>query len=76
MLKTRQRLWFNIIVIKDKSKFDVIHQFTSIGKVKEAFDLTIREGVRFFPEIAPIQPTSVLEALLANSVPWAIAVST
>ncbi|MGK7900154.1 MAG: hypothetical protein AB4352_01845 [Hormoscilla sp.] len=51
-------------------------QFTSISKVKEAFDLTIRERVRFFPDVAPIQPSPVLEALLANSVPWAIAVST
>ncbi|MGL5065314.1 MAG: hypothetical protein ACRC62_35535 [Microcoleus sp.] len=30
-------------------------QFTTIGKVKEAFNLSILEGTRFLPEIEPIE---------------------
>jgi hypothetical protein len=51
-------------------------QFTTITKVKEAFNLTTVEGIRFFPEIEPIQPSTVLKTLLETNIPWAIATST
>lgn len=51
-------------------------QFTTIGKVKEAFNLAIVEGMRFLPEIEPIAPTTALQTLLATNIPWAIATST
>ena len=50
-------------------------QFT-FSKVKEQFDLTIAEGIRFFPEhIAPIAPSPKLLAILED-IPWVIAVDT
>jgi len=50
-------------------------QFT-FSKVKEQFNLTIAEGIRFFPDnVAPIAPSSKLLAILED-VPWAIAVDT
>jgi len=50
-------------------------QFT-FSKVKEQFDLTIAEGIRFFPDcIAPIAPSPKLLAILED-IPWAIAVDT
>ena len=51
-------------------------QFTTIGKVKAAFNLTAIEGIRFLPEIEPIAPTTVLQTLLETNLPWAIATST
>ena len=51
-------------------------QFTTIGKVKEAFNLTAVEGIRFLPEIEPIAPTTALQTLLETNLPWAIATST
>lgn len=51
-------------------------QFTTIGKVKVAFNLTVIEGIRFLPEIEPIAPTTVLQTLLETNLPWAIATST
>jgi hypothetical protein len=51
-------------------------QFTTITKVKEAFNLTTVEGIRFLPEIDPIQPSTVLKTLLETNIPWAIATST
>lgn len=51
-------------------------QFTTIGKVKAAFNLTVIEGIRFLPEIEPIAPTTVLQTLLETNLPWAIATST
>jgi hypothetical protein len=44
-------------------------QFTSIGKVKEAFGLTTIEGPQFLPDIAPISPSATLSAYLAESLP-------
>lgn len=50
-------------------------QFT-FSKVKEQFDLTIAEGIRFFPDhIAPIVPSPKLLGILED-IPWAIAVDT
>ena len=48
-------------------------QFTTITKVKEAFNLTTVEGIRFLPEIAPIQPGSPLSANLEETLPLAVA---
>jgi len=48
----------------------------SIDKAKRDLELTIVEGVRFFPEtIAPITPSSRLETILED-LPWAVAVGT
>lgn len=50
-------------------------QFT-IGKVKEEFNLTTVEGVRFFPDsLEPITPSPRLQGILED-LPWAIAVDT
>jgi len=51
-------------------------QFTTIGKVKEAFNLTVVEGIRFLPEIEPIAPGTALQTMLETNLPWAIATST
>ncbi|MCC3435172.1 MAG: hypothetical protein EAZ39_15680 [Oscillatoriales cyanobacterium] len=48
-------------------------QFTTISKVKEAFNLTTVEGIRFFPKIAPIQPSISLAATLEETLPLAVA---
>lgn len=48
-------------------------QFTTITKVKEAFQLSTLEGVRFLPEIAPISPSETLRDYLEETVPIAIA---
>lgn len=51
-------------------------QFTTITQVKEAFNLTTVEGIRFLPEIEPIQPSTILKTLLETNIPWAVATST
>ncbi|MBD2180217.1 hypothetical protein [Aerosakkonema funiforme] len=48
-------------------------QFTTITKVKEAFNLTTVEGIRFLPEIPPIQPSNTLAATLEETLPLAVA---
>ncbi|MEG5006145.1 hypothetical protein QUB17_21215 [Microcoleus sp. B5-C4] len=48
-------------------------QFTTITKVKEAFNLTTIEGIRFLPEIPPIQPSNTLAATLEETLPLAVA---
>jgi hypothetical protein len=48
-------------------------QFTSIGKVKQAFGLTTVEGVRFFPQVDPISSSATLANFLAESLPLAVA---
>ncbi|PSF37173.1 hypothetical protein C7H19_12120 [Aphanothece hegewaldii CCALA 016] len=48
-------------------------QFTSVGKVKETFQLRTIEGVRFLPELEPITPSETLLNYLAESLPVAIA---
>ncbi|MFN9614898.1 MAG: hypothetical protein ACK55Q_05780, partial [Dolichospermum sp.] len=44
-------------------------QFTSIGKVKEAFGLKTQEGGRFIPVIEKIEPSVTLKAYLEESIP-------
>ncbi len=48
-------------------------EFTTIGKVKQAFGLTTVEGPRFLPQITPIAPSATLKDFLANSLPVAVA---
>ncbi|MEQ9357109.1 hypothetical protein [Coleofasciculus chthonoplastes] len=48
-------------------------QFTTLAKAKEAFNLTTAEGIRFLPEIDPIQPSSILAAILDENLPLAVA---
>jgi len=50
-------------------------QFTTIGKVKEAFNLAVVAGIRFLPEIEPIAPATALQTVLEINLPWAIAAS-
>ncbi len=50
-------------------------QFTTIGKVKEAFNLAVAAGIRFLPEIEPIAPATALQTLREINLPWAIAAS-
>jgi hypothetical protein len=52
------------------------NQFTTISKVKEAFNLTVVEGIRFLPDIEPIAPSTALQTMLETNLPWAIATST
>lgn len=49
------------------------NDFSSIGKVKKAFDLTTVENVRFMPAIEPIAPSSTLVEFLQESLPLAVA---
>ncbi|MEQ9480843.1 hypothetical protein [Coleofasciculus sp. F4-SAH-05] len=48
-------------------------QFTTLAKAKEGFNLTTAEGIRFLPEIDPIQPSSILAAILDENLPLAVA---
>ncbi|MCC3410224.1 MAG: hypothetical protein JGK24_02740 [Microcoleus sp. PH2017_29_MFU_D_A] len=47
----------------------------TLSKAVEDFNLTIVEGARFFPEIAPVTPSLLLQDTLKETIPWAIAVS-
>ena len=44
-------------------------QFTSIGKVKEAFGLKTQEGGRFIPAIEKIEASATLKTYLEESIP-------
>ncbi|HIK31479.1 MAG TPA: hypothetical protein IGS17_09710 [Oscillatoriales cyanobacterium M59_W2019_021] len=48
-------------------------QFTTITKVKEAFQLSTVEGIRFLPRVEPIAPSVTLKDYLEETVPIAIA---
>ncbi|MEC4887850.1 MAG: hypothetical protein SAL70_42065 [Scytonema sp. PMC 1070.18] len=48
-------------------------QFTTITKVKEAFDISTVEGVRFLPETAAITPSNTLQDYLEETLPIATA---
>ncbi|MEG3861313.1 hypothetical protein [Microcoleus sp. herbarium12] len=47
----------------------------TLSKAVEDFNLTIVEGARFLPEIAPVTPSPLLRDTLKETIPWAIAVS-
>ena len=48
-------------------------EFTTIGKVKQAFGLTTVEGVRFLPQVEAIAPSLTLATFLEESLPVAVA---
>jgi hypothetical protein len=48
-------------------------QFKTLASVKEAFGLTTKEGVRFLPDLAPIEPSLTLRNFLDYSLPVALA---
>jgi hypothetical protein len=48
-------------------------QFKTLASVKEAFGLTTKEGVRFLPNLAPIEPSLTLRSFLDYSLPVALA---
>ncbi len=50
-------------------------QFTTITKVKEAFNLTTVEGVCFLSNIDPIPPSPTLSTFLEESLPFAASAS-
>lgn len=50
-------------------------QFTSIGKVKEAFGLKTQEGERFIPAIEKIEVSTTLKTYLEESIPVASSAS-
>jgi hypothetical protein len=45
----------------------------TLSKAEEDFQLTIIEGGCFLPQIPPVTPTVLLENILKETVPWAIA---
>lgn len=45
----------------------------SLGKVKQDFGLTTVEGVRFFPDIVPVEPSQLLTEILTENLPLAAA---
>ncbi|NJM46941.1 MAG: hypothetical protein HC860_12925 [Alkalinema sp. RU_4_3] len=48
-------------------------QFKSLASVKEAFGLTTQEGIRFLPNLRPIEPSPTLSNYLEYGLPVAIA---
>ena len=46
----------------------------TLARAIEDFDLTLIEGKRFLPEIAPVSPSALLQETLTETLPWAIAV--
>jgi hypothetical protein len=47
----------------------------TLSRAVDDFHLTIVEGPRFFPDISPVTPTPLLQEILKETLPWAIAVS-
>lgn len=47
----------------------------TLSKAVEDFHLTIVEGGRFPPDIPSVTPTPLLQDILKETIPWAIAVS-
>lgn len=48
-------------------------QFKTLSSVKEAFGIVTQEGVRFLPDLEPIEPSTMLQSFLEVSLPVAIA---
>lgn len=46
----------------------------TLARAIEDFDLTLIEGGCFFPVIAPVVPSTLLQEILKETLPWAIAV--
>jgi hypothetical protein len=47
----------------------------TLARAIEDFDLNLIEGSRFLPVIPPVTPSSLLQEILKETIPWAIAVS-
>ncbi|MEM9213246.1 MAG: hypothetical protein AAGD25_02770 [Cyanobacteria bacterium P01_F01_bin.150] len=48
-------------------------QFKTLTSVKEAFGITTQEGIRFLPDLEPIQPSTTLHSFFGYSLPVAVA---
>ena len=48
-------------------------QFKTLASVKSAFGITTREGVRFLPQLSPLEPSLTLQNFLEYSLPVATA---
>ncbi len=48
-------------------------QFKTLASVKEKFGIMTQEGVRFLPDLPPVQPSQTLKSFLEYSLPVAIA---
>ena len=48
-------------------------QFKTLSSVKEAFGLVTKEGLRFLPQVDPIEPSETLRNFLEYSLPVALA---
>jgi hypothetical protein len=48
-------------------------QFKTLASVKEAFGLVTQEGIRFLPQLDPIEPSETLKNFLEYSLPVALA---
>lgn len=48
-------------------------QFKTLASVKEAFGLVTKEGLRFLPQVDPIEPSETLRNFLEYSLPVALA---
>ncbi len=48
-------------------------QFKTLASVKSAFGITTRSGVRFLPQLAPLEPSETLRNFLEYSLPVATA---
>jgi hypothetical protein len=47
----------------------------TLARAIEDFDLNLIEGSRFLPVIPPVTPSPLLQEILKDTIPWAIAVS-
>ncbi len=48
-------------------------QFKTLTSVKEAFGITTKEGIRFLPDLEPVEPSATLKNFLDYSLPVATA---
>ena len=48
-------------------------QFKTLTSVQDAFDLTLKEGIRFLPQLSPVEPSETLRTFLGYSLPVAAA---
>ena len=48
----------------------------SLGELETKFNLTIRERVELFPDIAPVAPSTLLKEILEENIPLALEINT
>jgi hypothetical protein len=59
---------------KDSGSFIVPYsQFKTLASVKSAFGIVTQEGVRFLPQLSPLEPSLTLQNFLEYSLPVAVA---